>query len=60
MLVNNAGISLDLETPVTGTDVEVFRRTCETNVFGVVVSHCCPTTGRPVDCSPGTGTIAPW
>ena len=35
-LVNNAGISLDTGTRVTETDVEVFRRTYQTNVFGVV------------------------
>ena len=34
--MNNAGISLDTGTRVTETDVEVFRRTYETNVFGVV------------------------
>jgi len=36
VLVNNAGISLDIAAPITETDVEVFRRTYETNVFGVV------------------------
>jgi NAD(P)-dependent dehydrogenase (short-subunit alcohol dehydrogenase family) len=36
VLVNNAGISLDTGAPVTETDVQVFRRTYETNVFGVV------------------------
>ena len=36
VLVNNAGISLDTGTRVTETDVEVFRRTYQTNVFGVV------------------------
>jgi NAD(P)-dependent dehydrogenase (short-subunit alcohol dehydrogenase family) len=36
VLVNNAGISLDIGTPVTNIDVDVFRRTYETNVFGVV------------------------
>jgi NAD(P)-dependent dehydrogenase (short-subunit alcohol dehydrogenase family) len=36
VLVNNAGISLDTGAQVTETDVEVFRRTYETNVFGVV------------------------
>lgn len=35
-LVNNAGISLDTGEPITGVDIEVFRRTYETNVFGVV------------------------
>lgn len=47
VLVNNAGISLDTEASVTDTDVEVFRRTYETNVFGVVavtktrLCRCC-------------------
>ena len=36
VLVNNAGISLDTTAQVTDTDVEVFRRTYKTNVFGVV------------------------
>ncbi len=36
VLVNNAGISLDTGVGVTETDVDVFRRTYETNVFGVV------------------------
>ena len=36
VLVNNAGISLDTGARVTETNVEVFRRTYETNVFGVV------------------------
>jgi short chain dehydrogenase len=36
VLVNNAGISLDIGDSVTDTDVDVFRRTYETNVFGVV------------------------
>ncbi|MCL2430624.1 MAG: SDR family NAD(P)-dependent oxidoreductase [Alphaproteobacteria bacterium] len=36
VLVNNAGISLDTGSPITETEVEVFRRTYETNVFGVV------------------------
>ena len=36
VLVNNAGLSLDTGVVVTDTDVEVFRRTYETNVVGVV------------------------
>ncbi len=36
VLVNNAGISLDIGASVTETDTEIFRRTYETNVFGVV------------------------
>jgi NAD(P)-dependent dehydrogenase (short-subunit alcohol dehydrogenase family) len=35
ILVNNAGIAVDLN-PATDTDVDSFRRTYETNVFGVV------------------------
>jgi NAD(P)-dependent dehydrogenase (short-subunit alcohol dehydrogenase family) len=35
VLVNNAGISIDV-VPVTEADVDAFRRTFETNVFGVV------------------------
>ncbi len=35
VLVNNAGVSLSLDPPA-GTGVEEFRRTYETNVFGVV------------------------
>jgi hypothetical protein len=31
----SAGISLDTGTRVTETDVELFRRTFETNVFGL-------------------------
>lgn len=36
VLVNNAGISPDIADVVTDVDVEVFRRTYETNLFGVV------------------------
>jgi NAD(P)-dependent dehydrogenase (short-subunit alcohol dehydrogenase family) len=36
VLINNAGISLDIESVVTATGVDAFRRTYETNVFGVV------------------------
>ena len=36
VLINNAGISRDTGAPLTETEVEVFRRTYETNVFGVV------------------------
>jgi NAD(P)-dependent dehydrogenase (short-subunit alcohol dehydrogenase family) len=64
VLVNNAGISLDTGTPITETDVEVFRHTYETNVFGVVAvtnaflaalrrsSH-----PRIVNVSSGTGSL---
>ncbi len=64
VLVNNAGISLDTGTPVTNTDVEVFRRTYETNVFGVVAvtNAFLPALRRSahpriVNVSSGTGSL---
>jgi NAD(P)-dependent dehydrogenase (short-subunit alcohol dehydrogenase family) len=36
VLINNAGISLDTGSIITETDLDTFRRTYETNVFGVV------------------------
>jgi NAD(P)-dependent dehydrogenase (short-subunit alcohol dehydrogenase family) len=64
VLVNNAGISLDTGTPVTNTDVEVFRRTYETNVFGViaVTNTFLPALRRSehpriVNVSSGTGSL---
>ena len=64
VLVNNAGISLDTGTPVTETDVEVFRRTYETNVFGViaVTNAFLPALRRSahpriVNVSSGTGSL---
>jgi NAD(P)-dependent dehydrogenase (short-subunit alcohol dehydrogenase family) len=36
VLVNNAGVLLDGDTPVTDVTAEQLRRTYETNVFGVV------------------------
>jgi NAD(P)-dependent dehydrogenase (short-subunit alcohol dehydrogenase family) len=64
VLVNNAGISLDIGSPVTDTAVEVFRRTYETNVFGVVAvtNAFLPAlrrSGRPriVNVSSGTGSL---
>ncbi|MST32504.1 SDR family NAD(P)-dependent oxidoreductase [Acidimicrobiaceae bacterium USS-CC1] len=36
VLVNNAGISPDPEVPLTDAGAELFRRTYEVNVFGVV------------------------
>lgn len=63
-LVNNAGISLDTTTLVTETDVDVFRRTYETNVFGVVAvtNAFLPALrrslrGRIVNVSSGTGSL---
>ena len=64
VLVNNAGISLDIGTPVTNTDVDVFRRTYETNVFGVVAvtNAFLPALRRSahpriVNVSSGTGSL---
>jgi len=65
VLVNNAGISLDIGSPVTETDVEVFRRTYETNVFGLVAvtNAFVPALRRSrhpriVNISSGTGSLA--
>ncbi len=64
VLVNNAGISLDTGTRVTETDVDVFRRTYETNVFGVVAvtNAFLPALRRSahpriVNLSSGTGSL---
>jgi NAD(P)-dependent dehydrogenase (short-subunit alcohol dehydrogenase family) len=64
VLVNNAGISLDTGAVVTETDVEVFRRTFETNVFGVVAvtNAFLPALRRSahpriVNVSSGTGSL---
>jgi NAD(P)-dependent dehydrogenase (short-subunit alcohol dehydrogenase family) len=64
VLVNNAGISLDVGVPVTETDAEVFRRTYETNVFGVVAvtNAFLPALRRSahpriVNVSSGTGSL---
>jgi NAD(P)-dependent dehydrogenase (short-subunit alcohol dehydrogenase family) len=64
VLVNNAGISLDTGAAVTETDVEVFRRTFETNVFGVVAvtNAFLPALRRSahpriVNVSSGTGSL---
>jgi NAD(P)-dependent dehydrogenase (short-subunit alcohol dehydrogenase family) len=64
VLVNNAGISLDTGKRVTETDVEVFRRTYETNVFGVVsvTNAFLPALRRSahpriVNISSGTGSL---
>ncbi|HWF74705.1 MAG TPA: SDR family NAD(P)-dependent oxidoreductase, partial [Solirubrobacteraceae bacterium] len=65
VLVNKAGISLDTGVPVIDTDVEVFRRTYETNVFGVVAvtNAFLPALRRSphpriVNLSSGTGSLA--
>jgi NAD(P)-dependent dehydrogenase (short-subunit alcohol dehydrogenase family) len=64
VLVNNAGISLDTGASVTETDAEVFRRTYETNVFGVVAvtNAFLPALRRSahpriVNVSSGTGSL---
>lgn len=64
VLINNAGISLDTSNVVTEVDVEVFRRTYETNVFGVVAvtNAFLPAllrSDRPriVNLSSGTGSL---
>jgi NAD(P)-dependent dehydrogenase (short-subunit alcohol dehydrogenase family) len=36
VLANNAGVSMDTGFVVTEVVIDVFRRTYETNVFGVV------------------------
>jgi NAD(P)-dependent dehydrogenase (short-subunit alcohol dehydrogenase family) len=63
VLVNNAGISVDVN-PVPETDVDSFRRTYETNVFGVVAvtNALLPAlrrSARPriVNISSGTGSL---
>jgi NAD(P)-dependent dehydrogenase (short-subunit alcohol dehydrogenase family) len=64
VLINNAGISLDTGAKVTETDVEIFRRTYETNVFGViaVTNAFLPALRRSehpriVNISSGTGSL---
>jgi NAD(P)-dependent dehydrogenase (short-subunit alcohol dehydrogenase family) len=64
VLINNAGISLDTADLVTDVDVEVFRRTYETNVFGVVAvtNAFVPALRRSahprvVNVSSGTGSL---
>ena len=64
VLINNAGISLDIGSRVTETAVEVFRRTYETNVFGVVAvtNAFLPALRRSahpriVNISSGTGSL---
>jgi len=65
VLVNNAGVSLDTGTRVTETDVEVFRRTYETKVFGAVAvtNAFLPALRRSahpriVNVSSGTGSLS--
>jgi NAD(P)-dependent dehydrogenase (short-subunit alcohol dehydrogenase family) len=64
VLVNNAGISMDTGSVITETDADAFRRTYETNVFGVVAvtNAFLPSlrrSGHPriVNISSGTGSL---
>ncbi|MGH1525985.1 SDR family NAD(P)-dependent oxidoreductase [Leifsonia sp. L25] len=64
VLINNAGISLDIADVITDVDVDVFRRTYETNVFGVVAvtNAFAPALRRSahpriVNISSGTGSL---
>lgn len=64
VLINNAGISLDTGSVITETDIDVFRRTYETNVFGViaVTNAFLPSLRqsrhpRIVNISSGTGSL---
>ncbi|WP_308467802.1 SDR family NAD(P)-dependent oxidoreductase [Rathayibacter soli] len=64
VLVNNAGISLDTGASVIETDVEIFRRTYETSVFGVVAvtNAMLPALSRSahpriITVSSGTGSL---
>jgi NAD(P)-dependent dehydrogenase (short-subunit alcohol dehydrogenase family) len=64
VLVNNAGISLDTGSVITETDLDTFRRTYETNVFGVitVTNAFLPSLRRSahpriVNLSSGTGSL---
>lgn len=64
ILVNNAGIALDRGEPITDLDIDVLRRTYETNVFGVaaVTKAFVPLlkksdAGRIVNLSSGLGSL---
>ena len=64
VLVNNAGVSVDTASVVTDVGVDVFRRTYETNVFGVVAvtNAFLPALRRSahpriVNISSGTGSL---
>lgn len=65
VLINNAGISLDIDDVITDVDAELFRRTFETNVFGIVAATnaflpALRRSSRPriVNLSSGTGSLA--
>lgn len=65
ILVNNAGVSLDAALAPDGADVDTFRRTYETNVFGVasVTNAFLPlllrsVRPRIVNISSGTSSLA--
>jgi NAD(P)-dependent dehydrogenase (short-subunit alcohol dehydrogenase family) len=64
VLVNNAAVSVDTATVITEVDAAVFRRTYETNVFGVleVTNALLPALRRSaapriVNVSSGTGSL---
>lgn len=64
VLVNNAGISPEPSVPLAEADAELFRRTYETNVFGVVTvtNAFLPVLSRSdhpriVNISSGTGSL---
>jgi len=64
VLVNNAGVSLDTASVVTDVETDVFCRTYETNVFGVVAvtNAFVPALRRSahprvVNVSSGTGSL---
>jgi NAD(P)-dependent dehydrogenase (short-subunit alcohol dehydrogenase family) len=64
VLVNNAGISPDHSVPLVDADAELFRRTYDTNVFGVVIvtNAFLPALRRSphpriVNISSGTGSL---
>ncbi len=64
ILVNNAGIALDRGEPITDLDLDVLRKTYETNVFGVaaVTKGFVPVlkksdAGRIVNMSSGLGSL---
>jgi NAD(P)-dependent dehydrogenase (short-subunit alcohol dehydrogenase family) len=65
VLVNNAGVLLELGAPPSGSPVDLLRQTYETNVFGVVnvtnavlpLVRAAP-AGRIVNVSSGLGSLA--
>jgi len=60
VLINNAGIASDTGTVVTETDVDAFRRTYETNVFGVVAVTNAFLPSLRCSAHPGIVNISTW